>query len=130
MTHRHPENQEDTKIDFRYARDIEGIDFNVIYLYRILEEKNLKNKTIVLDDEFSTAPDIIRPREWVAIMYSFFDDLVNRALINDAQFSKDSLQVAISSTNPKRFETTFNYKRSGVVAISSTTAFAGFNFGS
>jgi hypothetical protein len=42
---------------------------------------------------------------------------------------KDSIEVAISTTNPDRLETFFRYKRSGVARISSTVAEAGFNFG-
>jgi hypothetical protein len=42
---------------------------------------------------------------------------------------KDSILVGISATNPDRIETFFRYKRSGFVRIASTTAEAGFNFG-
>jgi len=55
-----------------------------------------------------------------------FDDVAEKALINDPQFSKTSLRVEISSTNPNRFETTFSYKRTGIARIESTTATAGF----
>jgi hypothetical protein len=43
---------------------------------------------------------------------------------------QSSIEVDISTTNPDRLETTFNYKRTGVGRIASTTATAGFNFGS
>lgn len=129
ITHRHPSDQPDTAIDWRYPRDIVGVDFNVIYRYRILEDRDLKNKTLINDNEYARVQDTIKPKEWKAVLFGYFDQLVLDALINDAAFAKESLQVAVSGTNPKRFETLFNYKRSGFVAISSTTAFAGFNYG-
>ena len=41
----------------------------------------------------------------------------------------DSLLVELSSSNPDRLETSFRYKRTGFLRISSTTMEAGFNFG-
>jgi phage tail sheath gpL-like len=130
VTHRHPSSQAATAIDWRYPRDIVGVDMNVIYRYRIVELRELKNKTIVLDSEYSTAQDTIKPKEWKGVLYAYIDNLVVDALINDGAFSKESIQVGVSDVNPKRFETQFYYKRSGVVAISATTAYAGFNYGS
>ena len=40
-----------------------------------------------------------------------------------------SITVGLSTLNPDRLETFFKYKRTGVARISSTTAQAGFNFG-
>jgi len=130
VTHRHPSSQPATAIDWRYPRDIVGVDMNVIYRYRIVELRELKNKTIVLDAEYSTAQDTIKPKEWKGVLFAYIDNLVTDALINDGAFSKESIQVGVSDVNPKRFETQFYYKRSGVVAISATTAYAGFNYGS
>ena len=48
------------------------------------------------------------------------------ALINEPKFSKESLQVGVSETNPNRFETFFRYKRIGIARIESTTVEAGF----
>ena len=47
-------------------------------------------------------------------------------MIRDASFSKDSLNVQISTTNPNRFETFFRYKRTGLARIESTDVEAGF----
>jgi hypothetical protein len=47
-------------------------------------------------------------------------------LINDPQFSKDSLIVQVSTINPNRFETFFRYKRTGIARIESTDVEAGF----
>jgi hypothetical protein len=42
---------------------------------------------------------------------------------------QNSITVEVSSINPDRLETFFRYKRTGTARISSTTAEAGFNFG-
>ncbi len=118
--------------DWRYCRDIVGIDFNVAYQYRLTEETYLVARTIVNDTDVvdsGVSADVIKPKDWKAILFDFFEDLGKKALIADVAFAEASLQVAISGVNPKRFETTFNYKRTSTVRISSTTAFAGFNFG-
>ncbi len=118
--------------DWRYCRDIVGIDFNVIYQYRILEETFLVGKTTVNDNDpvdSSVSADVIKPKDWKALVFDLFETLGLKVLIADVPFAEASLKTGISGVNPKRFETTFNYKRSATVRISSTTAFAGFNFG-
>lgn len=115
---------------FRYIRNI-GVDWNVYFTYKGIEENSLLNKVIVKDGE-SVAGNIdsISPNRWKAtVIESVIKDLVNRGLIVDEQFSIDSLRVQISTVNPDRFQTTFSYKRSGVVRQSDTEATAGFNLG-
>ena len=58
--------------------------------------------------------------------FGYFDDLAERALVNEPDFSKANLLVQISETNPDRFETNFKYKRTGIARIQSTDAEAGF----
>jgi len=132
ITFRRLATQAEQAKDWRYCRDIVGIDFNVIYQYRLTEETFLVAKTIVNDTDVvdsGVSTDVIKPKDWKAILFDLFEDLGKKALIADVPFAEASLQVEISSVNAKRFETTFNYKRTSTVRISSTTAFAGFNFG-
>ena len=67
------------------------------------------------------------------MLYPEMDTIEVKVTINpdaslqfEPQFSKDSLQVQISTINPDRFETTFKYKRTGIARIESTDATAGF----
>lgn len=113
---------------FRYTRNL-ILDFNVRYGYYLLEQLHVVNKVIAGDNDTVTGDNVIKPKQWKQILFAYFDDLVARGLITDASFSKDSLQVGLSTTNPDRLETSFEYKRTGVARIASTTAFAGFNFG-
>lgn len=113
---------------YRYPRDL-LLDFNVRYTVLLLEEANVLDHQIANDDDEVDAANVVKPKMWKAVLSDMFDSLVRRGLIVDAAFSKESLTVHISSSNPNRFETFFRYKRSGTVLISSTVAEAGFNFG-
>ncbi len=81
---------------------------------------------LIADDQVTTVSGAIKKKEWKATCFDYFEELGERALINNPQFSKDSLQVEISTTNPDRFETFFRYKRTGIARIESTDAEAGF----
>ena len=113
---------------FRYARNL-NLDYNVRYSYLLLEQLYVVDSAIANDGDEVEATSVITPSAWKATLYEMYTDLTKRALIADPAFSKASTQVAISSTNPDRLETFFRYKRTGVTRISSTTAEAGFNFG-
>tara|TARA_R110001632_G_scaffold89055_7_gene192194 strand:+ start:522 stop:2048 length:1527 start_codon:yes stop_codon:yes gene_type:complete len=126
VTTYHPDGE--TPPAFRYVRNL-MLDFNVRYGYYLLEQNFVVDKTILNDDDISSAQDIVKPKTWNSTVNSYADDLANRALIADAQFMKDSIVVSIGASNPDRLETFFRYKRSGVARIASTTAEAGFNFG-
>lgn len=110
---------------YSYPRTL-NIHWNVKDSYSTLERLYLKDKVLVADNQIIDVDGAIKPSEWKGIVYGLFDDIAESALINDPQFSKSSLQVQISTTNPNRFETAFNYKTTGTVRISSTTAKAGF----
>ncbi|MBP1638975.1 MAG: hypothetical protein H6Q17_558 [Bacteroidetes bacterium] len=113
---------------FAYVRNL-ILDWNIRYAYRLLEATHVVNHTLVPDGTVVSAEETISPSQWKGILHSMFEDLAKRGLIADADFSKDSLTVSISSSNPDRFETFFRYKRTGIARICSTTAEAGFYYG-
>ena len=113
---------------FRYCRNL-MLDFNVRFGYYLLEQINVVDHTIAADADTVTATKIIKPKQWKLIINKYAEDLAKRALIADAPFMQSSITVGINPTNPDRLDTTFSYKRTGVARISSTTATAGFNFG-
>lgn len=112
-------------LQYSYVRNL-NLDWNIADSYRTLETLYLKDKTLVRDEQQIDVDGCIKPTEWKGIVRSLFDESAQKALINDPDFSKSSLQVQISSTNPNRFETAFKYKRTGIARIESTTASAGF----
>lgn len=123
VTTYHPEGE--TPLQYAYARNL-NIDWNIADAYRTLETIRLKDKVLIKDDVITDVSGAIKPKEWKAVLFDFFEDIESRALINESVFSKESLNVQISATNPDRFETFFRYKRTGIARIESTDVEAGF----
>lgn len=123
VTTYHPDGE--VPLQYAYTRNL-NLDWNVAFGYKMLEEVNVKDHVLVQDNQLTDATKAIKPKEWKAVLYDYFDDLAVRALLNDPDFSKNSLNVIISSTNSDRFETFFRYKRTGIARIESTDAEAGF----
>ena len=113
---------------FRYARNL-MLDWNVRFGYFLLEQVNVVDHVIANDNDVVSAARVIKPKRWKGILFGYADGLTDRGLIVDPDFMKDSITVGISTVNPDRLETFFRYKRTGTVLIASTTAEAGFNFG-
>jgi phage tail sheath gpL-like len=113
---------------YRYCRNL-VVDMNVRYSYLIRELIHVVDHVIANDDDIVSAANVVKPKMWKSEVSDLAEDLELRALIVDSAFMSESIEVNIGTTNPDRFETFFRYKRSGVARISSTTAEAGFNFG-
>lgn len=118
----------ETPPQFRYCRNL-NIDFNVRFTYYLLEQINVVDHAIAANNDVVSATKVIKPKQWLQIVGNMADDLAKRALIVEPTFTQDSITVSISTINPDRLETFFRYKRSGYTRIASTTAQAGFNFG-
>jgi phage tail sheath gpL-like len=123
VTTYHPEGE--IPLQYAYVRNI-NIDRNVAFGYKILEEITVKDHVLVADGQVTDAAKSVKPKQWKAVLYDYLDSLAVRALLNNPQFSKDSLIVQVSVINPDRFETTFRYKRTGIARIESTDVEAGF----
>ena len=115
----------ESPLQYSYARNL-NLDWNVSYAYRLLEEVFVKDHVLVLDNQVTDVAKAIKPIEWKGIVKNLFIDLATRALINDPDYSKDSLEVEIDGTNPNRFNSFFRYKRTGIARIESTDVEAGF----
>ena len=114
---------------FSYCRNL-MLDYNVRFGYFLLEQINVVDHAIANDNDIVSANKVIKPKQWKQIVSKYSEDLADRGLIVDTKFFQDSILINISTTNPDRLETFFRYKRTGYVRIASTTAEAGFNFGS
>lgn len=123
VTTYHPEGE--LPLQFNYCRNL-NLDWNVKDAYTILEKRKVRDKVLIRDNQVTSSKFAIKPKEWKAILFDLFEDLAERALINEPEFSKSSLQVEVPANNPSRFNTFFRYKRTGIARIESTTAEAGF----
>lgn len=112
---------------FRYCRDLD-IDFNIAFGFKLIELANVKGKTICKDTDVVSATNIIKPKQLKALIFDYVDQLVDRALVTDAAFSKTNTTVTINPTNNNRLDDTWKYKRTGIARIVSTTVTAGANF--
>lgn len=126
LTTYHPEGEDPAQ--FNHVRNL-IIDWNIEYGYDILQELYVRDKAIKTDDAIVSVSDVISPKQWRQILFTYFADLESRALIVEAIFSRQSLRVGTGTTNPDRWETFFRYKRSPFVRVASTTGEAGFAFG-
>ena len=119
----------ETPPQFRYPRDLMGVDMNVYYTYYLLSQQYLSGAIIANDGDIVSSSKVVKPKTWKANVSGIADQLVSRGLIVNAKFMKDSILVGINATNSNRLDTAFSYQRSGVARIVSTTATAGFNNG-
>lgn len=113
---------------YRYCRNL-NIDWNVKHAHTLRQDAVVKGKALGADNQSYTTQNVIKPKSWIQELNAMFDDLAKKALIVDTDFSKESVEVGISDTNPDRLEDYFRYKRSGYARIKSTTAEAGFQLG-
>jgi len=123
----------DTEVEpaFRWVRDV-YIDFNMKFKYYLMQVNQVIGKVIVPDDATvpsNIASNVISPKVFRSLVLDLIDQMEADGLITDREFSKASLVVEIDSTNPNRFNCTFDYKRTGIARISSTNVRAGHFFG-
>ncbi|MCK4883490.1 MAG: hypothetical protein KAS30_01340 [Candidatus Diapherotrites archaeon] len=114
---------------YRYVRNLNNVDYNIRYSYFLLEQIHVVDHAIASDDDVVSASNVIKPKQWKALVDDLATQLGRRALISDVPFMQASIVTELNATNPDRLDTTFSYKRSGTVRIASTTVTAGFNFG-
>lgn len=111
---------------FRYPRNL-ILDFNVYFGYHLLEQIHVIDHVIVGNNDFVEAEKVVSPKQWIAVLNTYADDLTRRGLVADPSFMKSSLVVGIDGVNPDRLNTSFRYKRTGTARVLSTVAEAGFN---
>ena len=123
VTTYHPEGE--NPLQYSYVRNL-NIDGNMAFGYQILEEITVKDHVLVEDQQVTDANKAVKPKQWKAVLFDYFDDAAVRALIKEPEFSKESLKVEVNEVNPDRFDTFFRYKRTGLARIESTDVEAGF----
>jgi len=113
-------------LQFSYCRNL-NVDWNIKDAYGIAETLYVKDHVIIADGLATSLQNAIKPSEWKADIFDLLDTMEEDGLITNAAFSKASVQVQVDPNNPNRFNTVFNYMRTGIARIESTTVYAGFN---
>jgi phage tail sheath gpL-like len=128
VTTYHPDGENPAQ--FRYVRNLVGIDFNVKFAVRFNEQIFLAGKTILPDSSGSTTQGVIKPKQWKGILNdNVFKPFAEGGLFSDAEYSLEGCVVGINPTNGDRLDTEFPYKRTGTARISSVSGIANFELG-
>ena len=128
VTTYHPDGE--SPVQFRFVRNLAGIDFNIAYRTLFLDETYIKGKTIVDDGSPSQSENVIKPKQAKSVMINnLINPFINDGIIVDAAYSIDNMLVGIDGTNPDRLNFKIPYKRSGLARIVSTDVVANFNLG-
>lgn len=126
---RRPASQDPMNIDFKWERDI-LLDMNVYYNYLMKVIPLTMDKTIIPDDVVTNAEGCVRPRDVKAAIFDLADALtIDLALVANPQTVKDTADVSISGSNPRRINASFRYERTQCASQFATTAYASYYFG-
>lgn len=113
----------------RYVVDAVKL-MNIVYNCRLITESDdVKGAPLVPDAQVTTNPKAIKPKTVKGWLATLADSLAKNAIISDADFTKENLQVGINSENPKRLDYVFPCKLSGNVEVISGDIYFGFYLG-
>ena len=121
----HPDGEVPAK--FRKVRDLND-NWNIGFGWLIIMDRDIQDKAITEDNAPVIVGDTISPKQVKQLVFSYADDLESRALIADAQFTKDSTLAQINETNPARIDTFFRTKLTSTADIVSSDVEFDFNF--
>ena len=113
----------------RYVCDMIKLQ-NIIYNVRlIMEADELKGAPLIEDATVTSNKTAIQPKTVKTWFLNLAKSLADKAIIQDVETTKNGLEVAIDSENPKRLNVTFPVKLSGNVEVTSTDIYFGFYVG-
>jgi phage tail sheath gpL-like len=127
VTFYHPDGE--TLPSRRYVVDLVKLA-NVVFNVRlIMESDELKGAPLVSNATPVTNPKAIQPKTVRTALINLANSLSAYAIIQEPEFTKQSMTVDISSQNPKRLDVRFPVKLSGNVEVTSTDIYFGFYLG-
>lgn len=119
VTTYHPDGLNTLQLKFDYVRNL-NIAWNVKDGVNTIDTVFIKDKVLVADNVVTSSQNAIKPSQVKGLLYEYFDELEQAALINNAKFSKNSLQVGISTSNANRLDKFFRFQVTGTARILST----------
>lgn len=121
----HPDGE--TPAKFRKVRDL-NVNWNIAFGWNIIQKSDIWDKAITDDDAPVRVGDTVSPKRVKQLVSSYADDLTDRALIADPDFTRESTQVGINEDNPARLDTFFRVKLTSTADIISSDVEFDFNF--
>ena len=113
----------------RYVVDLIKLE-NVIYNVRlIMEADKVKGAPLIRNEDVTSNKAAIQPKTVTTWLLNLVKDLIDKAVLQDYDTTKDGLKVAIDSKNPKRLNTNIPVKMSGNIEVTSTDIDYGFYVG-
>jgi len=112
---------------FQFVRDI-IVDWNIGYNWKIIMIRDIQDKALVSDSTPRRVDGTIAPKQVKALLIGLIKESEANALINDAQFSIDSIQIGINESTPTRLDVAFKYKRTSTANQVSTDAAVDFSY--
>lgn len=113
----------------RYVVDAVKL-MNIVYNCRLITESDdVKGAPLVPDEQVTTNKSALQPKVIKGWFANLAHSLALNAIISDEDFTKDNLEVTISSENPKRVDYVFPCKLSGNVEVVSGDIYFGFYLG-
>lgn len=125
ITTYHPDGETPPK--FRKVRDL-NIDWNIAFGWLIIMDRYIHDKALVGNNDAVSVGDTVSPKQAKQLVISFINNKVSLALMTDAGFSEDSIQVGVNTTNPARLDIFFRYKRTSTADIVSSDVEVDFAF--
>ena len=110
-----------------YVRDL-IIDWNIGYNWKIIVIRDIQDKALVGNDSAVIVGNTISPKAVKALLIGLITESNELALVNDKQFSINSIQVGVNSQNPTRLDIAFKYKRTSTANQVSTDAAVDFTY--
>jgi phage tail sheath gpL-like len=113
----------------RYVVDLVKL-MNVVFNVRvIMEADDMKGAPLISDTTPTTNPKAVQPKTIRTALINLANSLSAYAIIQEPEYSKANMKVAISSQNPKRIDVQLPCKLSGNVEVTSTDIYFGFYLG-
>jgi phage tail sheath gpL-like len=128
VTFYHPQN-EGKYPSKRYLVDLVKLQNIVFNVRLIMEADELKGAPLVSDNTVTDNPAAVTPKTIKTMFFNLADSLAKKAIIQEPEFTKKTMSVAIDSENPKRVNVVFPMKLSGNIEVSSTDIYFGFYLG-
>lgn len=109
ITTRRPKDQNPAAVDFKGVRELVSIDWNIAYKTKLMEQRQIMNKTLVGDKSRANVDNILRASTIKGLFLNFFSVLEQKGIIFSTDLPKKTIEVIQDRQNPKKIIIKFRY---------------------